>query len=173
MQSRILQYLSPLVSSVMHACLILGWLSSFFAWALYLCSCCAILGTILGFGSQVYWNLATNGVYLTRCGCATWSTVYISSNHGIHMHFVPRQVDSESIFSLAQRFLQKSWINRHCSVWWSVTGRSSIIIIYQLMLHATTIAFSLNNSEQLDNSWKQLTTECECLVVSIFNCYRK
>lgn len=154
MQSRILQYLSPLLSSVVHACLILGWLSPFSAWALYLCSCCAILGTILKFGSQVYWNLATNGVYLTRCGCATRSTVYISSNHGIHMHFMPRQLHSESIFSLAQRFLQKSCIKRQCGV--KCDSRSSVIIFYQLMLCATTITFSLNNSEQLDNNWKQL-----------------
>ena len=158
MQSRILQYLSPLVSSVMHACLILGWLSSFFAWALYLCSCCAILGTILGFGSQVYWNLATNGVYLTRCGCATWSTVYISSNHGIHMHFVPRQVDSESIFSLAQRFLQKSWINRHCSVWcevWQV-GNLSLLFTNSCYMQQQLLSPSiiLNNWTTVGNNWQ-------------------
>lgn len=152
MQSRILQYLSPLVSSVMHACLILGWLSPLFAWALYLCMLCDV-GYDLGIRAQVYWNLATNGVYLTRCTCATRSTVYISSNHGIHMHFVPRQLHSESILLLAQRFLQKSCINRLCSVW-QVGHLSFLLLTNSCYMQYFSPSIILNNWTTVGNNWR-------------------
>ena len=120
-------------------------------------------------------EFGNNGVHLTRCGCATRSTVNIFSNHAIHMHFVPRQLYSESILFTGSTVCAEIMDQQTLfSAVWNVTDDLSVpLIIYQLMLYATTIFFSLNNFEQLDNSWKQLTTECECLVVSIPNCYSK